>query len=229
MMQPPFLLQYLTITRPDLAYAVNKLSQYMHSPTQYHIQQLKKLLRYVKGTISHGLPVSSGSLDLIAFSDADWGGDIVDLRSTTGFCIFLGNTLISWKVSKQKTVARSSTEAEFRSLAAATTDIIWLRRLVTEFGVSLSSPTKLFCDNLSAIALASNPIFHACTKHIEIDFHFVRDYIKTNVISLQHLPSTDQTADILTKPLSISRFQQLRSKLTVTTLPISLPGDDKPT
>ncbi|KAI0511112.1 hypothetical protein KFK09_011735 [Dendrobium nobile] len=123
-------LQFLTITRPDISFAVNKLCQAMHSPHQYDFQALKHLLRYLKGTLDFGLPITSTSTSLRAYADSDWAGDPLDRKSTTGYCCFIGDTLLSWCVKKQPTVARSSTEAEYRALATAATDIVWLRRLL---------------------------------------------------------------------------------------------------
>ncbi|PKU82566.1 Retrovirus-related Pol polyprotein from transposon TNT 1-94 [Dendrobium catenatum] len=208
-------LQYLTLTRPDIAYSVNKLSQHMHNPEAQHIFLLKKLLRYIKGTIQFGIPITKSELVLKSFTDADWAGDPSSRKSTSGFCSFLGKTLISWTVKKQHTVARSSTESEYRALAALTADIIWLRRLLSDFGIHQTSPTEMFCDNMSAIALANNPVFHARTKHIEIDQKFIRDHIQQNHIRLLPISTVDQPADIFTKPLSTPRFEMLRSKLTV--------------
>ncbi|XP_020677250.1 uncharacterized protein LOC110095891 [Dendrobium catenatum] len=209
-------LQYLTITRPDIAYAVNILSQNMHSPSTQHSYLLKRLLRYIQGTISFGLPIIKSNLHLRSFSDADWAGDPLTRKSTSGYCTFLGANLVSWTVKKQKTVSRSSTESEYRALAAATADILWLQRLISDFGITSAEPTQLFCDNTSAIALAHNPVFHARTKHIEIDHRFIRDNIQNNNIHLQPISTIDQIADILTKPLSMARFKMLRDKLMIT-------------
>ncbi|PKU84334.1 putative mitochondrial protein [Dendrobium catenatum] len=151
-------LQYLTITRPDISHAVNILSQHMHNPEQIHRYLLKRLLRYIKGTISFGL---KSSLTLSTFSDADWAGDPVTRKSTSGFCTFLGDNIVSWTVKKQNTVSRSSTESEYRALAAATADTIWLKRLLADFQITHNKPISVFCDNTSAIALANNPVFHA--------------------------------------------------------------------
>ncbi|PKU67074.1 Retrovirus-related Pol polyprotein from transposon TNT 1-94 [Dendrobium catenatum] len=176
---------------------------------------LKRLLRYINGTLQFGLPLSSADLQLRSYSDADWAGDSSDRKSTTGFCTFLGMTPISWSVKKQITVAKSSTEAEYRSLSSATSDIIWLRRLLTDFQLAPSMPTPLYCDNTSAMAIAHNLVFHARTKHIEIDYQFIRQHINNAEISLHHIHSEDQPADLLTKPLYGSRFQELRSKLGI--------------
>ncbi|PKU66070.1 Retrovirus-related Pol polyprotein from transposon TNT 1-94 [Dendrobium catenatum] len=170
-------LQYLTLTRPDIAYAVNALSQHMHKPAPKHSVMLKKLLRYIQGSIDFGLPINCSNLTLKTYSDADWASDPDTRKSTSGFCTFLGDTLVSWTVKKQNTVSRSSTESEYRALASATADTIWIKRLLSDFGVLHSQPIDLYCDNMSTIALANNPVFHARTKHIEIDQWFVRDHI----------------------------------------------------
>ncbi|KAI0520008.1 hypothetical protein KFK09_007473 [Dendrobium nobile] len=212
-------LQYLVLTRPDVAYSIKQLSQHMHQALLQHIYLLKRLLRYIKGTIDYGIPLTKSNLVLHSFSDADWAGDSDSRKSTSRYCSFLGNSLISWTVKKQSTVARSSTESEYRALAALTADIIWLRRLLEDFVIPQQQPTTMYCDNTSAIALANNPVFHARTKHIEIDQKFIRDHILQNHIQLLPLSTIDQTADIFTKALSTPRFVQLRNKLTVSSPP----------
>ncbi|PKU85125.1 putative mitochondrial protein [Dendrobium catenatum] len=218
-------LQFITSTRPDIAFAVNKLCQHMHSPQLLHFQLLKRVLRYLKGTISHALFLPKNELNLSAYSDSDWAGDQLDRKSTTGYYLYLGTALLTWSVKKQTTVARSSTKAEYRSMAAATTDIIWTRRLCEDF--LLPQPTtKLFCDNISAMSIACNPIFHAHTKHIEVDHHFIRECIQANHIAVHHISTLDQVADIFTKCLSSSRLLELRNKLLVVP-PVSLRDGDK--
>ncbi|PKU64452.1 Retrovirus-related Pol polyprotein from transposon TNT 1-94 [Dendrobium catenatum] len=212
-------LQYLVLTRPDIAYSVNHLSQHMQQPLLQHAYLLKRLLRYIKGTINFGIPITKSNLVLHSFSDADWAGDPDTRKSISGFCSFLGSSLISWTVKKQNTVARSSTESEYRALASLTADVIWLRRLLEDFGTKQLQPTPMYCDNTSAIALANNPVFHARTKHIEIDQKFIRDHILQHHVQLLPLSTIDQTADIFTKALSTPRFVQLRTKLTVTAPP----------
>ena len=145
-------LVYLTVTRPDIAYAVHIISQFVSAPRTTHWAALLRILRYVRGTLHQCLLLSStSSLTLHAYADADWAGDISDRKSTSGLCVFLGDSLISWRSKKQSVVARSTAEAEYRAMAHATSEIVWLRWLISEMGVSVTSPTPLYCDNKSAI------------------------------------------------------------------------------
>ncbi|KAI0526984.1 hypothetical protein KFK09_002580 [Dendrobium nobile] len=218
-------LQYMSITRPDIAFATNSICQQMHHPRNSDFQALKRLLRYLKGTLSFGLPIKTGSLRLQSYTDADWAADSHDRKSISGFCTFLGPNLISWSVKKHNTVARSSTEAEYRSLSSAMSDVLWIRRLAQDLGIAQTSPTIIHCDNTSAVALANNPIFHARTKHIEIDHHFINGRIQQGNIGIAHISTMDQLADILTKSLPIGRFLHLRSKLTICSQNDQFAGD----
>ena len=137
-------LQYLMLTRPDLAFSVNKVCQYLHAPTTEHWTAVKRILRYVNNTISHGITFLKSSSNLpSAFSDADWGGCLDDRRSTGGFAIFVASNLVSWNARKQATVSRSSTEAEYKALANATAEIIWVEALLGELGVKLKEKPVL--------------------------------------------------------------------------------------
>jgi histone deacetylase 1/2 len=168
-------LQYLTLTRPDISYAVNKVCQFLHAPTTVHWSAVKRILRYVQGTMSTGLKIMKSSSTLVtAFSNVDWAGCVDDRRSTGGFALFFGPNLMSWCARKQPTVSRSSTEAEYKALANATAEMMWIQQLLTELQVPHSPVAWLWCDNIGEKYLSANPVFHARTKHIEIDFHFVR-------------------------------------------------------
>ncbi|PRQ35279.1 putative RNA-directed DNA polymerase [Rosa chinensis] len=218
-------LQYLTITRPDIAFAVNSVSQFMSQPRLPHLVAVKRILRYVKGTLGHGLSFAPQHqpVHLFAYSDADWAGCPDSRRSTSGYLVYLGSNLISWCSKKQPTIARSSAESEYRSLAHACAETTWLGYLLYELGARIQFPILLHCDNLSATYMASNPVFHARTKHIELDYHYVREKVALGSHRVCFIPSVDQPADLLTKPLHKSRHFLLSSKL-VRPEPPSLRG-----
>ena len=211
-------LQYLTLTRPDISFSVNKVCQFLHSPTSLHWTAVKRILRYVQGTASTGLKIcKSPSTTVSAFSDADWAGCPDDRCSTGGFAVFFGSNLISWNAKKQATVSRSSTEAEYKSLANATAEVMWMETLLDELEVKRSHTSYLWCDNLGATYLSANPVFHARTKHIEIDFHFVRERVARKLLEVRFIPTGDQVADGFTKPLQVRQLQDFKNNLNLDT------------
>jgi hypothetical protein len=200
-------LQYATLIHPGMAFSVNEVSQFMQSPSSSHWVAVKRILRYLKGTLSHGITLKlATSFILHAYSDADWADSLDDCKSTTGFCVYLGPNLISWGSKKQPTVARSSTEAEYKALAVTSSEVMWLQYLLAELQASLISPPVLWCDNIGASFLASNPMINARTKYMEVDYHFVRERVANKSLLLRFLSSKDQIADIFTKPLASPRF-----------------------
>ncbi|XP_019054646.1 PREDICTED: uncharacterized protein LOC109115269 [Nelumbo nucifera] len=219
-------LQYIIVTRLDVSFSVNKVCQFMKEPTNVHWSAVKRILRYLKSIIDHVITFrTSLELALEAFSDANWTSCPVDHRSQGSFCVYLGRNLISWSSHEQSTVSRSSTELEYRSLASTAAEILWLQMLLTKLGLKLPRPPVIWCDNLSAKFLSSNPVHHSHTKHIELDVHFIREKVAAGLLLINHIPSHDQIADILTKHLPSTRFNDLTAKLIVSKRPLSLRGD----
>ena len=211
-------LQYLTLTRLNIAYSVNKVCQFLHAPTAIHWSAVKRILRYVKFSARLGLHIQrSKSVLISAFSDADWAGSVDDRRSTGGFAIFFGANLVSWSARKQATVSRSSTEAEYKSMANATAELVWLESLLAELGIKSDQPPCLWCDNLGATYLSAYPVFHARAKHIEIDFHFVRERVINKQLQIRLVSTNDQLADGFTKALPAVKFQDFVGNLNLKT------------
>jgi len=216
---------YLTNTRPDIAFAVNNLSQFVYAPTTSHQQAAQRILRYLKGTPGQGLFFHTNTyLHLKAYSDSDWASCPSTRKSVIGFSIYLGHSLISWKSKKQQTISRSSSEAEYRALASTTCEIQWLTYILQDFKLPFTLPATLYCDNHSAIQIASNQVYHERTKHIEIDCHLIREKINHGLIKLLPISSSSQAADIFTKPLPPQTFHIHHSKLGMKNIYSQLEG-----
>ncbi|GJU86721.1 ribonuclease H-like domain-containing protein [Tanacetum coccineum] len=176
-------LQYLTFTRLDLSYAVQQLCLYMHDSREPHLDALKRMLHYIHGTTDLGLQLyQSSTSQLISYTNADWAGCPATRHSTSGYCVFLGDNLLSWSSKCQHTLSRSSAEAEYLRVANVVAETEWIRNLLRELQAPLFTATLVYCDNVSAVYMSANPMQHQRTKHIEIDIHFVRDKVATGHI-----------------------------------------------
>jgi hypothetical protein len=202
-------------TRPDIAYAVSVLGKYTNNPTSKHLQIAKKLVAYLHTTESFYMtyPIVDGPLELVGYSDSDWGADKENRRSVGGYVFLLNGTPISWRSKKQATVALSSTEAEYMALTAATKEAIWLRHLLKDLGYEQEGPTTIHEDNQGTIAIAQNPCNHERTKHIDIQYHFTRERLESGEIALEYCPTNEQVADLFTKALPRDRFTDLTRRL----------------
>jgi len=199
---------YLTITRPDIIYSVHILSRFMHEPRQPHMAAALRVVRYLKLAHGQGLLLHSNNpLHLRAFCDFDWAGCLITRRSTTGYCVFLRNSLISWRTKRQKIVSLSSAEAEYRAMVGTCCELTWLRYLLTDLHMPVSDPVTLHCDNQAALHIAKNHVFHERTQHIEMDCHFIRDKILRGEIVTRYVISSQQLADVFTKALGKEKFK----------------------
>ncbi|KAK2375797.1 putative mitochondrial protein [Trifolium repens] len=209
-------LLYLNTTRPDIAFATQQLSQFMHAPTTVHYTAACRVLRYLKNNPGQGLFFSRESeMQLTGYSDADWAGCMDTRKSISGYCFFIGKSLISWRAKKQATVSRSSSEAEYKALSSAICELQWLLYLLADLRVTLARTPTLYCDNQSALHIASNPVFHERTKHLDIDCHLVREKVLKGVLKLLPVSTNDQMADFLSKALAPPKFHDFISKLSM--------------
>ncbi|GJW39160.1 ribonuclease H-like domain-containing protein [Tanacetum coccineum] len=218
-------LQYFTFTRPDLSYAVQQLCLYMRDPREPHLNAMKRVLRYLRGTTDLGLQLfRSTTSQLIAYSDTDWAGCPATRRSTSGYYVFLGDNLLTWSSKRQDTLSRSSAEDEYRGVANAVAETSWICNLLPELYTPLFTATLVYCDNVSAVYMSANPVQHQRTKHIEIDIHFVRDKVAARHVRVLHVPFRFQYAYIFTKGLPYPLFADFRSSLSVRKSPAPTAG-----
>ena len=211
-------LMYLMIsTRPDIACALIELSRFMSNWGTTHYNAALDLLIYVQATSHLGITYHRGPATLVGFTDANWAGNIDNARSTTGYIFYLANGPISWKSKQQKTVALSSTEAEYMSLTAASQEALHLRSLLPILGVDVTLPTVIYEDNESALQLANNPVHHDRTKHIAIKHHFIRDTISSKQVVVLRVVTKDNVADLLTKPVTNTVYEHLIARFMGTT------------
>lgn len=202
-------LLYLAIsTRPDISHTASLLGQFNDCFSKNHWNAAKRVLRYLKGTKDQGIFYKRERSDIIGYVDADWAASACDRRSFSGFVFLLGGGAITWDSKKQRTVALSTTEAEYMAMAEAAKEIVHLRRFLLELGVSSANSINLCVDNMSAQKLASNPIHHVRTKHIDVRYHFIREIVKSKQINLSHVSSSDMLADVFTKVLVKSKHEK---------------------
>ncbi|KAL0641806.1 hypothetical protein Bca4012_102527 [Brassica carinata] len=205
---------YLTITRPDICFAVNQVSQHMQVPKEHHWLMVERLLLYLNGTSSLGVWMGCNkSTEVVGYCDADWAGDRADRKSTTGYCTFIGGNLVTWKSKKQKVVSCSSAEAEYRAMLKLTNELVWIKGILKHLEIEQATPMTMHCDNQAAIHIATNSVFHERTKHIEVDCHKVRQMIVLGVILPCYTRSEDQLADVFTKAARQKTMESIHTRL----------------
>jgi hypothetical protein len=198
----------------------------MEKPLESHWNATKAVLRYLKRTFDYGIKYTDASdVELIGYSDSNWAGNLNDRRSTTGYAFFIRSRVVSWSGKNHPIVSLSSTEAEYKSLCEKNCEVVWLRRLLQDVGKEQKEPTMIKCDNQSSINLEKNIIFHARTKHVEAQFHFVREKLQSNEIALMYYNTSENDVDIFTKPLGKIKFELFREMLGVEVNPFSIKGE----
>ncbi|KAK6120548.1 hypothetical protein DH2020_045714 [Rehmannia glutinosa] len=208
-------LLYLTASRSDILHVVCLCARFQSNPKESHMSVVKRIFRYLKGTIQYGLFYPKNeNFSLKGYSDSDYAGNIDDRKSTSGSCQFLGDCLVSWFSNKQNCVSLSTAEAEYISAAFCCTQLLWMKQTLADYKCSFEN-VHIFCDNISAINIAQNPVHHNRTKHIEIRHHFLRDCVSKRKIEISFVPSQDQLANIFTKPLSSETFASIRARLGI--------------
>ncbi len=196
-------------TRPDLAFPVSMVSQFMSRAGPSHWMVVKRIMRYLKGTLDLKLCLGGKDVSLRGYCDADWGGDANERCSTTGYVFFVGVGTISWNCKRQPTIALSTTEAEYMATSQCTKEAIWLKKLMADVGLVQVGAITIMCDNQGCIALAKNPTHHSRTKHVDIQHHFIQEKLESGEIGLKYCPTQDMVADVLTKALAKERHQNL--------------------
>ena len=208
----------MVMTRPDIAFPVSKLGQFAANPSAHHWQALKRLYRYLKGTMDGGIQYGGSGRELTGYSDSDWAGDVASRKSTGGYVFTLVNGAVSWSSKRQGCVAKSSTEAEYMAISRAGDEAIWLRSLFTELMPEQIKPIVLWSDNQGAIHLSHNPEYHARTKHIDVSYHVIRERVEQRLIDLKYLPTGEMPADGLTKALGHVKFGEYVQRLGLKTV-----------
>ena len=209
-------LLYLVHTKPNICYAVSALSRFMAEPRQRHWVVGKHILRYLRGTIAHGLKyTSSGGILLHGYADSDWARSPIDKKSTTGYYFSLGSTRISLCNRKQGCIAQSRVEVEYIAASETTREAVWLRKLIFGLFGNQLEMIVINCDNQSCIKVTENSIFHDKSKYIEMKYHYIRDMVQKGVIKLQYIATDMQVADILTKPLPLKIFARFKGMFGV--------------
>jgi hypothetical protein len=209
-------LLYITTSRPDIMHVVGMVGRYKFAPKQSHLLVVKRIFRYFKVTMNYGLWYPRNqNFQLTAYLDADWANCVDERKSTSGGAFFLGDLLVAWLSKNKSSISLLTIEAEYIVAATYCTQVLWMIQTLADLEVKYAAPIPIHCDNTSAISVSKNPVFHSKTKHIHIKYHFLREQVTNKVVQVHYIPTTEQIADIFTKPLAKTPFEYLRQKLGV--------------
>jgi hypothetical protein len=209
-------LLYITSSRPDIMQVVGMVGRYQSTPKQSHLVAVTRIFKYFKGIMTYSLWYPRNqNFQLTTYSDADWANCVDERKNTSGRAFFLDDSLVSWLSKKQGYISLSTIEAEYIVATTCCTQILWMIQTVADLKVTYTDPIPLHCDNTSAISLSKNPVLHSKSKHIPIKYHFLREQVTNGIVQMNYIPSTEQIADIFTKPLAMTPFGYFRQKLGV--------------
>jgi hypothetical protein len=207
-------LLYIVASHPNIMDAVGMVGRYQYAPKQSHLLAVKRIIRYLKETMSYGLWYPKNqNFQLLVYSDADWANSMDERKSTSERAFFLGNSLVAWLSKKKGSISLSTIEAEYIAAATCCTQVLWMIQTLVDLEVKYAAPIPIHCDNTSPISVSKNPIFHFKTKHILIKYHFLREQVTNQIVQVHYIPTIEQIADIFTKPLAKTPFEYLRQKL----------------
>eukprot|EP00253_Pinus_taeda_P016330 PITA_16330 len=206
-------------TRPDIMCAVRIVGRFQANPKESHLQAVKRIFKYLQGTQDIGLWSPKDTyLTLHAYTYANWAGNVDDLKSTSGGPFYMGSPLVSWFNKKQSSISLSTTEVEYVAATSCCIQLLWMMQTLQDIHITCTPPISILCDNTSAISISKNPVMHSKTKHIPIKYHFLREQVLEQKVTLEYVPSKEQVPDIFTKPLPSETFEYLRQKLGVVTV-----------
>ncbi|RVW16805.1 Retrovirus-related Pol polyprotein from transposon RE1 [Vitis vinifera] len=211
-------LLYLTASRLDITFSVGVCARYQACPKESHLIALKRIIRYIAGTLELGLwyPFDTHS-DVACYTDADWAGNVDDRKNTSGGCFYIGNCLVVWMSKKQNSISLSIAEAEYIATGSCCSQLLWIKQILRDYRIDQGT-IVVFCDNTSVINISKNPVLHSRIKHIDIKHHFICDLVEDKVVLLEYVPTEGQIVDILIKPLDVSRFESLRKSIGLCTV-----------
>jgi hypothetical protein len=216
---------YMTITWPDLSYAVGVVNQFMQTPQKPHLDAVRRTLKYIKHILQCGIFYEAkNQVQVHGYIDADWADNVFDRRSTNGFMFSFRSGAVSWSSKKQPTIALSSTKVEYRGVAIVACEVVWLQKLLSNLGQSVDALVAIYCDNISSILHANNPVYHAKIKHIEVHYHFIREKVLPKEIDLVHVNTENQVVDIFTKALGTDKLKKFRQMFGVLEVDLNLKG-----
>ncbi|XP_059627659.1 secreted RxLR effector protein 161-like [Cornus florida] len=208
-------LLYLAASRPNISFCVGICVRYQVDPREQHFLMVKRVIRYVNSILNYGLCYSSESnFEIAGYIDADWAGNKDDKKSTSGGCSYVGTNLVSWYNKKQNCIYLSSCEAEYITARNCCTQLLWMKQILMDYGFDQET-IAIFCDNTSTSNISKNLVLHSRTKHIDIRYHFLRELVEQNVVSLEKVHTYQNLADILTKPLHALKFSYLRKSIGI--------------